>query len=479
MFPREPIAAVSNSTDGYRTFLITKNGKVYSSGYAYQSRHGYPGIIAMQKPMLVLGFPEDVQISQVSAGICHTLYLTTEGDVYVSGENADGQLGCGKLSDVLSQPTRLNTFPAGTKFSQVAAGRNHSLFLTRDHQVYVCGSDELGQLGLNIRIKSLTPTLLRIDPDAHSHYWSQREQAPAEKICQVFARDSLSYFINDKGTLYGCGANRSHYIHPHSTTPWIRVPSSMTGFPQGTEITQIAIGCDPYVLTKTGKVYYPAYGKGNKDWEQILFPDGVEICKVAATREQVLFLSRHGQVYIWRDPSFSDYRCDAGIPAPELLQGVPDGTLICDLAGFIQSMLLVSQRGEVFGKGSNLHVMLGVGSVIELDDMPLHPESANAVQYRQALEELRLIVQQTVLISPKNKHAMFKGQAAEPLREITSFVNALFEKTYDVVKALQTIVALAEKVGGKQHPILLAAKTCLKYSSGGYRRQNFGMNCRE
>eukprot|EP00232_Nephroselmis_pyriformis_P008135 CAMPEP_0182893354 /NCGR_PEP_ID=MMETSP0034_2-20130328/24420_1 /TAXON_ID=156128 /ORGANISM="Nephroselmis pyriformis, Strain CCMP717" /LENGTH=1011 /DNA_ID=CAMNT_0025027093 /DNA_START=51 /DNA_END=3083 /DNA_ORIENTATION=- len=89
---------------------------------------------------------KDVDIVAVSAGGAHSLLLGSDGAVYSSGENSDGRLGLGHTR-------RAYTFERATISDDelivgVAAGMEHSVCCSSGGQVYTCGSNSLGQLGL-------------------------------------------------------------------------------------------------------------------------------------------------------------------------------------------------------------------------------------------------------------------------------------------------------------------------------------------
>lgn len=83
-------------------------------------------------------------VIQIADGLYHSLYLTINGDVYVSGSNNYGQLGIGNINDRADHPVKFNL----TNIIKISAGSYHSLFLTEDEKVYGCGRNDKGQLGI-------------------------------------------------------------------------------------------------------------------------------------------------------------------------------------------------------------------------------------------------------------------------------------------------------------------------------------------
>lgn len=76
----------------------------------------------------------------------HSLILTNKGHIYACGFGSQGQLGLGQtdnkyepvlVQSMLSKPVKM-----------VAAGANHSLCLTQRGDVFSCGLNAKGQLGV-------------------------------------------------------------------------------------------------------------------------------------------------------------------------------------------------------------------------------------------------------------------------------------------------------------------------------------------
>jgi hypothetical protein len=88
-------------------------------------------------------------IVQVACGFQHTLVRTQTGFVFCYGKNSYGQLGLGDTQD-RDQPYSLN-FRGSSLFKKfctwIAAHERTSAVVTKDGEVYTCGSIETGALG--------------------------------------------------------------------------------------------------------------------------------------------------------------------------------------------------------------------------------------------------------------------------------------------------------------------------------------------
>ena len=85
------------------------------------------------------------------------VFLSTEdGDIYVCGWNKNGQLGL--ASQQVDSPNFCQVPSLPRKITKVSCGWNHTMALTKDGSVYVWGSNAFGQLGVpEIQKQSETP----------------------------------------------------------------------------------------------------------------------------------------------------------------------------------------------------------------------------------------------------------------------------------------------------------------------------------
>lgn len=151
------------SGENLETFVSTKayfSGHVtidVSGDYGAISLHSlndnmcnYNEIIHFQSP--------NASWEDISAGNHHSLGVKNSG-LYAWGHNSYGQVGTGNHEDVL-----IPTLVGGSKYySQVAAGKNHSLALDSDGTVHSFGNNLYGQLGIGNASHKDTPTPILFD----------------------------------------------------------------------------------------------------------------------------------------------------------------------------------------------------------------------------------------------------------------------------------------------------------------------------
>eukprot|EP00933_Yihiella_yeosuensis_P071110 TRINITY_DN792_c0_g1_i9.p1 TRINITY_DN792_c0_g1~~TRINITY_DN792_c0_g1_i9.p1 ORF type:complete len:460 (+),score=91.33 TRINITY_DN792_c0_g1_i9:72-1382(+) len=92
------------------------------------------------EPLPVLGLPH---IVQVASGDDSSYFLSRDGDVYACGENDDGELGVGSDKDNVLHPTKVLLPGRAVK---IAVGENQAHFLMADGKVFGTGQNDEGQL---------------------------------------------------------------------------------------------------------------------------------------------------------------------------------------------------------------------------------------------------------------------------------------------------------------------------------------------
>jgi alpha-tubulin suppressor-like RCC1 family protein len=132
---------------------IANTGVAYSWGYQTSGRlgDGGSGYTAVVSPKSVVG---GLTWSQVSAGTQHCLGLRTNGVAYGWGTNTKAELGDGTLSNRSSPVSVLGGI---TNWSQLSAGKEHSLGATSAGILYAWGNNDNGQMGTGNLTSSRSP----------------------------------------------------------------------------------------------------------------------------------------------------------------------------------------------------------------------------------------------------------------------------------------------------------------------------------
>ncbi|MCJ8730258.1 hypothetical protein PDJAM_G00182160 [Pangasius djambal] len=142
------VAAIACGQD--HSLALCDSGQVFSWGAGGEGQLGHSSPVAKcPKPVPVqLKLPFQIPVVQVACGDFHSLALTKGGEVFSWGQNKYGQLGLGKSVDLQPEPALIR-FLVGVPVIQISAGGSHTLALALSAQVFCCGANSVGQLGLN------------------------------------------------------------------------------------------------------------------------------------------------------------------------------------------------------------------------------------------------------------------------------------------------------------------------------------------
>jgi len=144
---------VLSSPMAYFAMAITEDGKLYAWGLNQKGQLGMGDERSRNTPTLVKAL-QDHNVVAVAAGRQHCLILTDTGDVYGCGNNEKGQIGLGKKQSV-STPTKVDNSDMGC-VKQVRCGDEFSLFLNTDGKVFVVGCPENGHCGQGTEDREIT-----------------------------------------------------------------------------------------------------------------------------------------------------------------------------------------------------------------------------------------------------------------------------------------------------------------------------------
>jgi alpha-tubulin suppressor-like RCC1 family protein len=267
-----PVGTVSAiAAGGYHSATII-NGRVYTWGYNNYGQLGIGNKINSNTPIIVNGTGGFVgkTIIQVSAGISHTVLLTSDRLVYAFGLNLNGQLGDSTLVEK-TVPT-LSSRPAGQDILFIAAGGFHTLLLTNLSLVYGFGSDLYGQIGDNT-ISTNRTTATRVYPGT---------SMPA--VVKISAGYYHSIALDINGKMWGWGANgygqcgdgTSLASRPAPVLTDISLVTTL-GFGFG-NITEISAGANTNLIIEENMFCFGQFQSDACNYVNPAFPGGGGVC---------------------------------------------------------------------------------------------------------------------------------------------------------------------------------------------------------
>ncbi|KAL3794288.1 hypothetical protein HJC23_012413 [Cyclotella cryptica] len=169
------------------TVLLDNEGRAWATGSNSKGQLCLGDEIDRLIPEIII--IEGIRIVDVAIGGEHTLLLDDNGNVYGCGSNEMGQLGLSSGTIKTEIPLKVYTLPKATS---VSTGIDHSLFIAEDG-LYVTGDNSFGQLCVDTKGKPLSqPQALDI---------------PVDFVTSFEAISTSSYILFSDGSAIGCGNN--------------------------------------------------------------------------------------------------------------------------------------------------------------------------------------------------------------------------------------------------------------------------------
>jgi alpha-tubulin suppressor-like RCC1 family protein len=141
------ISAVSGGGD--HTMFIKAGGTLWAMGYNLFGQLG-DGTMTHRSSAVQVA----TGVASVAAGRVHTMYVETDGTLWAMGYKGNGQLGDGKDANVEFRRTPVRVT---TGVASVAAGADHTMYVKTDGTLWATGSNAQGQLGDGGNLTSNTP----------------------------------------------------------------------------------------------------------------------------------------------------------------------------------------------------------------------------------------------------------------------------------------------------------------------------------
>ena len=219
--------------------------------------------------ILDLSYISNPTIKQISYGNEHSLLLTTNGDVYSCGLNFNGQLGLGDYINKYNY-TKLILFDKDKNepIDKIACGDNHSVFLSKSNKLYMCGDNRYGQLNLNNIFTTNTNNIIAVK----------------DHVKDVFCAYRQTMIFDTNDNLYGTGNNKNQQLAKSNTYDIISMFTQIqTKLVDGTSLNIKSLVLAPnrsIILTNDDKLYYVGYNPLNtimntldktvNNWEPII-----------------------------------------------------------------------------------------------------------------------------------------------------------------------------------------------------------------
>jgi alpha-tubulin suppressor-like RCC1 family protein len=334
---------------GQHMFVITSENKVFGWGRNEYSQLGHGFTFERVAPIFVGAAPILSEVNDIAAGGFHSLALAGIGIHWGWGLNDRNQLGDAKIQESYVNPIDVGAIFGLPFFENVEAGQDHSVYLRSDGDVYVSGTNNTGQIGLGERnflsdggdgyvtlnsnidgVENIAcgyyHTLFLKDGKVHStgnnafgqvgtgdieNVYSPVEVVSLDNVVSIDAGDYHSLALDSSGDLYGWGDNFFGQLIGRAeefyTSPDRLLVNNVRLFAGGTGHT-IVIKNDGSAWS-WGTNRYGELGHGNVT--TTVFPTPVvefkpfdSAQKVANGPHHNFLLTSEGDVYSWGENAF-------------------------------------------------------------------------------------------------------------------------------------------------------------------------------
>ena len=164
------------------SLYLSDNGTLWGMGDSYYGQLGMGSPVTSGTPVVI-----DTNVSDMAAGEYHSLYILDDSNktLMAMGRNYEGQLGDQNAS------TQHTPIPVDTNVSSVYAGKNHSLYIKTDGTVWTMGRNSEGQLGNLDTFSQFTPVQLE----------------KSQTISIIAAADNHTLLRDNSGNILAAGKN--------------------------------------------------------------------------------------------------------------------------------------------------------------------------------------------------------------------------------------------------------------------------------
>ncbi len=335
---------------------VTTNGQMYAWGGNANGQIGDGTVTVKSSPVLVVGVSQ--RWNALGVGVDNLFGILVNGDGYGWGLNANGQLGIGSVTPQSSPILVLGGF----KWQLISGGAS-TVGITATGIAYAWGLNANGQLGLGDVTPRSSPVIV-----LGGFTWRQ----------VISARSNFMLGVATTGAAYGWGLNAFGQLGVGDVTPRSSPVIVLGGF------TWASVACSSGAsgggfsigITNTGD----AYGWGANNLGQlgvgdvtprsspVIIVGGKKWRFIKVAGDSAIGITRDGLTYAWgRNESgqlgdgtvvskSSPVLVLGGITFRQVIAGEVSGSNLGYMMG-------IATNGNAYGWGSNLNGQLGVGDV--------------------------------------------------------------------------------------------------------------------
>ncbi|MHA7966945.1 RCC1 domain-containing protein [Paenibacillus sp. CAU 1782] len=304
-----------------------------TDGAYYEWNEGNP--VLFREPVAMLtGLRSIAQSVSAYSDSQHTLGVNAEGNLVAWGHNFSGQLGISATNPAPSAPYLISKVNNAVS---VAGGKEHMLALGGDGTLYGWGSNASGQINGSNRDDILSPIVITKD----------------QGIKKLAAGDGFSFYVDQKGKLYGWGDLKRFGLEDAKKPTAITLISEAIKDIAVYDYSAIALGASGKVYQLGGTAYMDdeilAYrGSFVRTVEQIS-----DATAIGIGRAQGYAIRKDGTVWHW-----SNTIKDEAIQ-PKAIAGLKNIKLLSAATANNDYVIALDKNGDLWAWGDNTASQLG------------------------------------------------------------------------------------------------------------------------
>lgn len=347
------------ATGRYHTLLV-HDSSVYSCGSSLCGVLGHGPDTTQCVAFSRVSFPSLARVVNISAFHNHAAFVTESGEVFTCGDNSSSCCGHGDVGRTIFRPTQIEALE-GISCKQVATGLSFTVILTRNGQVYTCGSNTHGQLGHGDTIDRAAPKIVDFFKGT-------------SRVVQVAAGASYTFAVTDDGTVHSFGSC-TNFCLGHGDQHNELLPRAIQSFKRrNIHVVRVSAGDEHAVaLDALGHVYTWGRGYcgalGHGDENDKTSPELIGSLKaqvavqVCARKRKTFVLTDEGSViaFGWMgfgSLGFPDRGSSEKVMQPCVLDSLR-GHYVSQISTGLYHTVAVTNKGIVFGFGDNERAQLG------------------------------------------------------------------------------------------------------------------------
>jgi alpha-tubulin suppressor-like RCC1 family protein len=331
-----PLKIASNvaaaAASGSQSIYLTTEGDVYVMGDNSFGQLGLGTTTSSKVPVKAASGAK-----AVAAGHGSLYYLSASGDLYGAGDNLYGQLGVTLAGGATSSTSFVRI---ASNVTRMKAGESHLLYLTTAGDLYATGLNSSGQLGIGSQVNRPTPVLV------------------ARNVADMAAGAFHSLYLTNEGILYAFGENETGALGIESDLYKRRTPVDLAAFT--VTFPHCAYKTNLYIREGTlygfGDNNYGQLGDGSTSDRATPITIATNVANAASGLWHTLYVTSSGDLYAMGDNSRGQLG-DGSTTQHKSPVKVASGVSKAATGG--RSSYYVTTSGDLYAMGDNSFGQLG------------------------------------------------------------------------------------------------------------------------